>query len=469
MHRPPADDAQTRPAVPVELFKLAAPIIGVNVLNLLALTVDTAMCGHLDNGDDVLAALSFATQLIFLLMVGMMGLSIGTVATVARAYGAKDHDRVNHVLRQAFWLTLGIGAGVAVVGNLSARTLLELLGAKGVVVDIALDYLRPLLWGTVFNYLVILLAAVLRGVGNTRIAFVIALVTNGLNVVINSFLIHGNWGAPALGIFGAACGTVISQGVGTLTYIVVLKRGTLPGVELPLAPPKFDREIAQTLLRIGTPAALDMVVLNAALISMVAMLSRIDAMAVAGHGIGLRVQGLAFLPGLSIAQATGALVGQALGAQDDERLAQVVRTSKWMTSATMGGIGLIMFFFAGPLVGIFDVKPGTPLDAFAQTWMRLLSCGMPFVGYYFAIFGVLQGAGATKVSLRINTVTTLLAQIPLSALFGFALGWGAFGVWLAFPLSYLPKSALGWWTLKQGGWRQQARVGGPPPAQKSAP
>ncbi|MCP4500649.1 MAG: hypothetical protein GY822_11880 [Deltaproteobacteria bacterium] len=70
--------------MPRRIFTLAAPIIGVNVLNVLALTVDTAMCGHLENGYDALTALSFATQIIFLLMVAMLGLTVGTVASVAR-------------------------------------------------------------------------------------------------------------------------------------------------------------------------------------------------------------------------------------------------------------------------------------------------------------------------------------------------------------------------------------------------
>ncbi|MCP4502640.1 MAG: MATE family efflux transporter [Deltaproteobacteria bacterium] len=306
----------------------------------------------------------------------------------------------------------------------------------------------------------ILLAAVLRGVGNTRIAFFIALLTNGLNVVINSLLIHGTLGFPALGVQGAAFGTVISQGIGTLVYIAIIKCGTIAGVvlplPLPLAPPAVDREIVGTLLRIGTPAALDMMVLNAALVSMVSMFGRIDPMAVAAHGIGLRIQGLAFLPGFSISQAIGALVGQALGAKNEKEADEVVRAGKWMASALMTSVAIVLFVFAGPIVGIFDVQPGSSLDEYAQMWMRVLSTGMPFVGYYFAIFGVLQGAGATKTSLHINANTTLFFLIPLSVFFAFVLDWGAFGVWLAFPLSYLPKSGLGWWKVRQGDCKKGA-------------
>jgi Na+-driven multidrug efflux pump len=76
-----------------ELWSLAAPIIGLNVLNVLSLAVDTALCGRLPNQDVVLAALGYSVQLLFLLQVAMFGLTIGSVAMVARAHGARDRAR----------------------------------------------------------------------------------------------------------------------------------------------------------------------------------------------------------------------------------------------------------------------------------------------------------------------------------------------------------------------------------------
>ena len=71
------------------MFRLAAPIIGLNVLNVLMLAVDSALCGRLPYAEQALAALGFAMQVIFLLMVAMFGLLVGTVGLVARAYGGR--------------------------------------------------------------------------------------------------------------------------------------------------------------------------------------------------------------------------------------------------------------------------------------------------------------------------------------------------------------------------------------------
>ena len=445
----------TRP-IPVRLGSLAWPIIGINVLTVLALAVDTAMCGRLPNADTALTGLGFATQVTFLLMVAMIGLTVGTVANVARAHGAGHDERINHVLLQGTQLTLALGLIVATFGNAIASPVLVLLGASPENLGAALDYLRPTLTGSAFIYLNILYAAVCRGVGNTRIAFGVSVLQNLLNFAFNYGLILGNYGLPALGVEGAAIGTVASHVISSGVMIWLLRRGTLPMIRMPLRPAPVDRELASGLVRIGTPAALDMVVLNAAFLSIVGMLGRIDELAVAAHGIGLRIQALAFVPGMSISQATGAMVGQALGRGDVAEANSVVKASLVMCTLIMTAVALPLIAAAYPIVALFDVAPDSDLAGFTVLWMKLLGYCLPIVAVYITFAGMLQGSGDTKTSLRINLVATFALQIPLSWLLGFPLGLGAFGVWLAFPLSFVLKAGLGIWVWRRAEW---AKVG----------
>lgn len=440
-------------SIPRRLFALAWPVIGLNVLTVLSLAVDTAMCGRLPNAAAALEALGFATQVVFLLMVAMMGLTVGTVAFVSRAHGAGDEERARHILHQSTQLTILVALVVAVVGNVFAPSILELLGARPEVVDLGLDYLRPLLGFTVFYYLNLLYAAALRGVGNTRLAFAIALASNGLNVVFNYGLILGNFGLPSLGVQGAAIGTVLSQALAAIAFIVMIRRGAVEGMGLPLRLARIDRELATDLARVGWPAALDMVILNAGFLSIVGMLGRLDGTAVAAHGVGLRIQALAFVPGLSVSQATGAMVGNALGADNVEEARSVVKASVALCTAIMTAIAIVLLVGAAPLVTIFDIALDTPLADLSIEWMRLLGLGMPIVGVHIALIGMLRGAGATNTSLWINIIGTTL-QIPLSYLLGFPLGLGPFGVWLAFPLSFVVKMGLGIAAYRRGHWAQ---------------
>jgi putative MATE family efflux protein len=304
----------------------------------------------------------------------------------------------------------------------------------------------------VFTYLILLLAAVLRGVGNSQLAFRVALLQNGLNVAINLVLINGRFGLPGLGSLGAAIGTASSQAIAVLILVRQLQTGAVPGVHFVPRLVRPDLTLARQLWRIGGPAALDMIILNASFISLVAMLGRIDNHAVAAHGIGLRIQALAFVPGMSISQAASALVGQALGRKDPD-----VARATWVAAVrlclvVMGTLSAIVFVAAPWIVRIFDVHPDSAVGAYAVTWMRILGVGMPVVSIWIATSGLLQGAGDTKASLRINLFATLLVQIPASYLLAFPLGLGTFGVWLGLPIAAVARSIQGMLYVRTGAW-----------------
>lgn len=440
-------------SIPGRLIDLALPVIGLNVLNVLALGVDTAMLGRIPDAEVALTGLGFAVQLLFLLMVAMMGLTVGSVALVSRAHGAGHPERVNHIVRQSTQLTILLSIGVAVVGNLLADPLLAVMGAGPESRAAGLEYIRPLLTGVVFNYLIILYGALLRGIGNTRLPFLVALAMNILNAVLNYGLILGNYGLPALGVQGAAVGTLIAQSLAALLLVSILASGRGVAARLPLRPARLDLPLAGDLIRIGTPAALDMIVFNAGFLSIVGMLGRIDEVAVAAHGVGLRIQALAFVPGMSIGQATGAMVGNALGADNPDEARDVARAAMWMCMGLMTSLGAVFIVFAEPMIALFDIQPGTALAGYSVQWIRLLGLTMPAVAIYIALVGVFQGSGATRIGLRINIIATVL-QVPLSALLGFGLGWGTFGVWFAFPLALALKSVLGVIDYRRGAWIQ---------------
>jgi Na+-driven multidrug efflux pump len=214
--------------------------------------------------------------------------------------------------------------------------------------------------------------------------------------------------------------------------------------------------LARDLFRVGAPAALDMVILNVAFLSIVGMLARVAQVAVAAHGIGLRIQSLAFVPGLGVSQATGAMVGNALGAGDVPEAKEVVRAGVILSAAIMSVIGLTIIVGAQPIIAIFDVHSGTELGRYSLLWMRVLGWGMPVVGVHIALIGMLRGAGATNTSLLINVIGTLLIQVPLSWVLGFVVGWGAFGIWIALPISFVVRMGLGILAYRRGGW---ARAG----------
>ncbi len=435
------------------LYDLALPVVGLNVLNVLALAVDTVMCGWGPDGATALEALGYAGQFAFLLLVAMIGVSVGSVALVARAHGAGDTERVRRLVIQSAELTVLLGLAISAFGFAVARPLYAALGARGEVLRAALAFTYPLMSGTVFSYLTILFGAALRAVGNTRVPFSVAVAANVVNYLVNRGTILGAYGLPAMGVAGAAYGTVASQFFSALVLGALVHRGTEPSLHVPMRPARIDLGVARELVRIGAPASLDVLLMNITLLSIVAMLGHGDDPAVAAHGLGLRVQSLAFVPGLSISQATAALVGQSLGARDADAARATVRASSLMSTSLMTFIGAVVFVLAEPLVAVFGVPEGSTVAELSVTWMRVLAYGMPLVGLHLAFAGALQGSGATWTSLRLNAIATV-AQLVLSGVLGFVLGLGPLGVWAGFPLSYVLKVALSFDAYRRGQWAQ---------------
>jgi len=434
------------------LLSLSTPIIGINILTVLMLTVDSALCGRLPDADVALGALGYSTQIVLVLMVAVLGLIVGTVALVARAYGAGAIDRIGELLAQSTQLMVLVGALVGLIGYVVVGPLLELLGGTPAVVEVGTRYLRPLMLGMPLLCLNLLYTGILRGVGNTKIPFACALGANVVNAILNYGLVLGHLGLPALGVTGSAIGTVIAQGANVAALVYLLRRGRIPSLRLRFAIVPVDRKLAVELFRVGWPAALDMLVLQTGFLIGLGFLGRIDATTVAAHGLGLRVQSLAFVPGYGIAQATAALVGQALGAASIEQARQIARASMVLCTALMSGLAIVIVLLAAPIVHLFDVAPGTPLEHYAIEWMRLLGAAMLPAGIVIALIGLLQGSGATRTSLRINAWTTFVIQIPLSYVLAFPAGLGETGVWLSFPIVFIAKAVVVYLAYRRERW-----------------
>lgn len=436
------------------VLRLALPVVALNVLGMLTLFVDTLFVSRLEESEPALIALSLAAQVVFLAQVPMLGLGMGSAVLVSRAFGAGELDRVAQLTRQSLQTTFAAGGAMAIFAPPLLPPLLRTLGAEGEALELALGYLTPLIFGVVLYFTQLLSFALFRSTGNTLVPFYVGLVVNALNVFLNAVLIFGLFGAPRLGVIGAAYGTLTSQAVGVSLTLALFARGALGGAKVPLRPAPVDREFAGDLVRLGAPAALDLLLVNLSFLSMLFFLGTLDARAVAAHGIGQRVQSLAFVPGLGIAQAVGALVGNALGAHDVKEARAVTRAGVALASGTMAVIGLSIAFARGIVAQAFELEPGSALYEYTTLWMLILGISLPLVGANVGLVGALRGAGATTSSFAINVVGTLAFQIPLQALFAFTLGWGVPGVWLAFPAAYALRVCLAIFVYRRGRWER---------------
>src|SRR6266566_576765 len=413
------------------VFQLAWPVMVANLLQTLTTTVDVIMVGSLGSeAPAAVAAVGLGAQFIFLFFSLMISVSAGTIALVSRAIGANDLAEADHMLKQSLVLGALLSIPLTLFGLLFAEPMLAAFGAAADIASLG--------------------SAALRGAGDTVTPLWLGVLVNVVNFGINVNLIFGNTFVPRLGVPGAAIGTSISYVIGALALIAILLRGK-HRLKLHLSGGWVHMDAVRRIFRIGWPAALEQILLQVAFLLWVGMVIVFGTQILAAHQIGLRIQSFAFMPGFGFAIAATALVGQNLGARNPEEAEKSGWEAMKFSVVVMSVIAIGIFLFAEFIARAFIGDP--VVVSWSVTFIRIHAVSIPAVGVFFAIDGALRGAGDTRFPLMTSLSGMYLVRLPLSAIFGFVLGWGIVGIWIPLVIEYYYRSAVIANHFRRGKWK----------------
>ena len=231
------------------IWRLALPIMLTNsvqgVIGLTDAYFVSGLPGRL--GTDSMAAVGMAGQVMFILAAVFMGIAASSTALVARAIGAKDSPRADHVAAQAMVLTVLVSLVVSAAGYVLSPNLLTMLGAEDDVILLGSGYLRVSFIGVFAMFALFVGSGILRGAGDAVTPLVIGVIAAVTNVVLDPVLIRGLAGFPELGVTGAAVASVVAQVIAFVVGFVVLVSGRLR-VRLRLKAFRFDPAVLLKLL-----------------------------------------------------------------------------------------------------------------------------------------------------------------------------------------------------------------------------
>ncbi|MCJ7764861.1 MAG: MATE family efflux transporter, partial [Thiovulaceae bacterium] len=171
--------------------------------------------------------------------------------------------------------------------------------------------------------------------------------------------------------------------------------------------------------------------------------------AIAGYQVGLRIEGLAFMPGFGFAIAATALVGQNLGAKNYEAAYQTGLYATKIAIYLMGFIGLGMALFPAFLISFFTQDSATIESA--SIYLRLVGISQIPLGMTFVINGALRGAGATKTTLKVNVLSLWLLRVMPSLLL-YYLGFGLIWIFIAMTVETFVKGGIFWYIYQKRNW-----------------
>ena len=441
--------------IPSVVWKIAWPTMLQNIIAGLQGIVDHAMVGHFV-GFAGNAAIGVAWQIFLVVMVFISSLFTGMGVLVARFVGARDLEKVNRTVYQAF-LTAAVMSIVvlAPLGYVLAPSLLGLVNAAPEVQAEALQYLR-IMFGFSFGMMVyFMVGGALRSAGDARTPLLLGIMLTALNITLNVILIPG-WGPiPAFGTTGAAMGTVIAGGLMAVVAIYLLFSGKWVvgfrrGMDW-----RPDFTIIRELFRFGLPTGLQGVAMNTGGVMLLAYIGSLpqSGEAQAAYVISYtQLFSLITWTSAGLLGATAVVAGQNLGAGRPERTIEAVHVASLIGLAVAATVGVLFLSIPRVLLGFFGVQDPVVTQIAIRLLMFLSVSGL-FITVALAYTGGLQGTGDTRSPFYISLVSQLIIPIGIVAVLQATTGLQATDIWLAILIGHMTRCALSVIRFRQGKWR----------------
>jgi MATE family multidrug resistance protein len=407
---------------------LAYPVVLSQLGHILVSVCDSVMVGQ--TGKLPLAAVSVGVSTTTVFMVLGLGISMGAVPRVAAANGRGDDDALGHLLVGTIWLNTLVGVLLAGLSQLLPLVMPYLRQAPEVVA-LATPWVRvvglsllPLMVFQGFREWA-------EGLGLTRQAMQLSIAGNVVNALLCYALIFGHFGAPAMGLMGAAWATLIARiGMAALLAQYVLRAELLrtkrPALVATWLRPRLAELRGQ--LGLGLPIGVQMMFEVGAFAASALMMGWLGIATQAAHQIAINVASVTYMAATGIAAAATIRVGNLRGAGDLVGARQAGFAAYWLAFGFMGTMGLLLITVRHYIPTFYNTDPvvvaqAASLLAIAAAFQ--VSDGLQVVG-----LGALRGLEDVKVPSVVALLAYWAIALPLGYFLGFGLHWGAAGIWV---------------------------------------
>ena len=377
-----------------KILLISIPAVLHNLIDTLQLLVDLLMVGRIS--PQAIAAVGLSGQLIILLYSFISIFHVGTNALSSRFFGGGKKDKAYISIFNGSLISLIFSIPVFIFTFLLNHLFFALMGVSQDVLKLGVDYIKILSFSIPFLFLGSVLYTGLASSGNTKIPLLIAIFSNAINIILNYCLIFGNFGFPRLEVEGAAIATTVSYILEVLIYILIYLYGKFYVGFIY----KVSKEYITKILKVGIPSGIEKFISFSSFLMFVKIIAEYGTYTLAGYQIGLRIEGLAFMPGFGFATAAMVLVGQYLGAKEPDIAEKSTIETVKLASIFMGSVGLFLILFSENLVGIFTENKETIKEG--SLYLKIVGLSQIPLGIDFVLNGALKGAGATRLTLFVN-------------------------------------------------------------------
>ena len=415
------------------LLALAVPVV-LSELGWMTMTiVDLVMVGRL--GPDAIGAVGLGNAIYYAPSLFGIGVLLGLDTLVAQSWGARRFDDCHRSLAQAMYIVLAF-TPVLMLAMLLAQRIFTGAGVDPTVAHLTRSYVLCLNWSTLPLLVYGGFRRYLQGVGRMRPVAFALISANLVNLLFNWIFIYGHWGLPAMGVRGSALSTVLARVyMAAVLVYAAWAHEARRGHALFRHWPGPDWERIRALLRLGLPAASQVVLEVAAFGAATVMASHLTPIALATHEIVLSCAAYTYMVPLGISAAAAVAVGHAIGAGHPARARRAGLLAIALGAGFMAAMAILFLTIPRPILHIWTFDPH--VVALGAHILAIVAGFQIFDGIQTVSTGALRGLGETRFPMLMNLAGYWILGLPLGALLCFVWKWGLSGLWTGLTLALI--------------------------------
>ncbi len=426
-----------------QLIAFAVPLLLGNLLQQLYNTVDSIVVGQFI-GSDALAAVSSSNSLINMVIGMFLGIATGAGVIISQYYGARNKKKMQEAVHTAIALCFIGGVILIVVGIVFSPAILRMMGTPENVMANSVVYFRIFFAGSLFNLTYNMAAGILRAVGDSKNPLYFLAASSIANIILDIlFVVVGG-----MGVEGVAYATVIAQALSMVLCLRTLSK-TDDIYKLDLKKLSLKPTMVRMILVTGLPTGLQHSIISLSNVIVQANINAYGAMAMAGFGSYLKIDGFAQLPMQSFCLAATTFTGQNIGAGKTERVKKAIWQNIVICLIYVGIVSVTMYTYAPQLISIFSTEP--EVIRYGALSMRLIIPFYAILPIHQVLMGTMRGAGKTMESMVITVGNMcVLRMIYINFLVPLFPSYEA--VMMGYPITWIGTFILDVLYIWKGNW-----------------
>ena len=431
------------------MFMLAIPITLQSFITSSLNFIDTMMVGSLQEA--AISAVGLANQYMFIFTLCIMGINAGANVFMSQMWGKRDITGIKTYL--GVDLTVGMVASClfGALAFFGPEIIMGIMTPDSEVIELGIDYLRVVAVSCLFMNFTQAYSTALRSTEQTKLPMYGSLIGVGLNIILNWIFIFGKFGAPAMGVAGAALATTLSRFVEMLFIIGIVYMSKNKVAAKIKEMFNYKLSTIRTYFKTSWSVITNELIFSAGTAAYSVAYAKISTNASATMQISSTIINMFFIFLTGVGTAAAIMIGNRVGAGEEKRAKEYANHVAILAPFIGIVLGIIMWLSAPIVSGWFDIQPETYNAAVMV--LRIMAVFMPLRSFNaIMIIGVFRGGADTTYSMLVQAVTIMCYSVPLAFIGAVLLKWPVHLVFLLVCTEEVIKMPFEFWRLKSGRW-----------------